>query len=158
MEVHLQESCSTAPWPRTLDDLRAEPARLVFKSDLLRMRIVKHEGMLKKLPSPLQVPSEKYAWEARTVLEALCPSDDSKQPTPPTRLGSWKPGQPLPKRADRADLAKIITHEFGPISPRSLEKWPLLGRRFNGRMVFDVQPALKLAEERFRSSLERKVA
>ena len=44
---------------------------------------------------------------------------------------AWKPDNPLPVNADKVTGAAIITHLFFPISPRTLEKWPLTVRRPN---------------------------
>jgi hypothetical protein len=74
--------------------------------------------------------------------------------TPP----SWTPGQPHPRHADRRTLAAIITHEYFPISPRSLERWPLLVRRGNGRAVYVVKDALAAAETKFASARVYKLA
>jgi hypothetical protein len=43
-------------------------------------------------------------------------------------------------------LAAIISHEFFPISPRTLERWPMLVRRINGRALYVVKDALAMAE------------
>jgi hypothetical protein len=67
----LHDTTPNHPWPSSIDDLRAEPGRLVFESDLRRLRIIKHHGMIKRLPKPLRVPAEPYGWEARTILRAL---------------------------------------------------------------------------------------
>jgi len=58
-------------WPASLDDLRRQPGRLVFLPDLARLRIIRSYDGAKKLPPPLYVPSEKKAWEARTILNAI---------------------------------------------------------------------------------------
>jgi len=58
-------------WPASLDDLRREPGRLVFLADLARLRIIRSYDGARKLPPPLSVPSEKKAWEARTILLAI---------------------------------------------------------------------------------------
>ena len=47
------------------------------------------------------------------------------------RKTAWQPEQPLPQYADKATAAAIITHHFFPISPRTLERWPLTVRRPN---------------------------
>jgi hypothetical protein len=73
-------------------------------------------------------------------------------------VSTWSPGEPHPRNADRRILAAIITYEVGPVSPRSLEKWPLIGRRFNGRTVFPVADALKLARDQLAISPPRKTA
>jgi hypothetical protein len=77
---------------------------------------------------------------------------------PKSILSSWSPGDPYPRNADRRTLAEIISHEVGPVSRRSLEKWPLVGRRFNGRTVFPVADALKLARDQLAMSPPRKTA
>ena len=71
--------------------------------------------------------------------------------SPPRRAaaranGHWSPGQPHPRHADRKTLAAIISHEFFPISPRSLERWPLQVRQVNGRALYVLKDALAMAE------------
>jgi hypothetical protein len=151
------------PWPSSIDDLRAEPGRLVFESDLLRLRIITHHGMIKRLPKPLQVPAEPNGWEARTILDALGihlggPSELGPSSSRKSKAAIWSPGDPHPRHADRRTLAAIITDEVGPVSPRSLEKWPLIGQQFNGRKIFSVEVALKVARDRLAMSVPRKTA
>ena len=55
------------------------------------------------------------------------------------RTTKWHPDQPLPKYADKATAAAIVTHLFFPISPRTLEKWPLVVRRPNKAAIFELQ-------------------
>ena len=134
---------------------------LVFESDLQRLRIIKHHGMIKRLPKPLRVPAEPNGWEARTILHALgIDLDGPPVVSPPvsrkSKAAIWSPGDPHPRHADRRILAAIISHEVGPVSPRSLEKWPLVGRRFNGRTIFPVADALKLARDQLAMSPPRK--
>jgi hypothetical protein len=69
---------------------------------------------------------------------------------------TWSPGNPHPRNADRPTLAAIITDEVGPIRPRTLERWPLVGRWFNGRKIFSVEVALKVARDRLSMSVPRK--
>ena len=64
------------------------------------------------------------------------------------RKPNWTPPQPLPKYADKVTAAAIITHLFFPISPRSLEKWPLTVRRPNKAVIYEVSELLKQAEAR----------
>lgn len=64
----------------------------------------------------------------------------------------WSPGRPYPRHADRRTLAAIISHEFFPISPRSLERWPLLVRRINGRALYAVKDALAMAEAKMEAA------
>ena len=59
----------------------------------------------------------------------------------------WSPDQPLPRYADRKTLAVIITHRCFPISPRTLERWPLTARKPNKAVVYDVTEALEYAEQ-----------
>lgn len=66
----------------------------------------------------------------------------------PSRPSYWSPGQPHPKRADRKTLAAIISHEVMPVSPRTLETWPLLVTKARGKALYDVAAGLKMAEER----------
>jgi hypothetical protein len=68
--IATQEADAPA-WPRDMDDLRAEPGRIVFAADLARLRIVRSYGGLKALPPPLKLPGGRLAWEARTVLRAI---------------------------------------------------------------------------------------
>lgn len=58
----------------------------------------------------------------------------------------WTPGGPLPKYADRGTLAQIISFHCFPVSARTLRDWPLVARRPNKRVIYDVTDALKYAE------------
>lgn len=60
-----------AAWPRTLDDLRREPGRLLFTSDLRRLGVARSYDGLRALPPPLKLPGRRLAWEARSILAAL---------------------------------------------------------------------------------------
>ena len=75
-------------WPASLDDLRRHPGRLVFLADLARLEIIRFYDGAKKLPAPLRVPSEKKAWEARTILLAIGAglglTDDAKDEANPS--------------------------------------------------------------------------
>ncbi len=55
----------------------------------------------------------------------------------------------LPRFADRRTLAAIHHRYFGPLSPRSLEAWPLRWRRANGYAVACVAEFIAEAERRF---------
>ncbi len=70
----------------------------------------------------------------------------------------WHPGQPLPKFADRATMAAIIGHEYFPISPRTLERWPLRAWRPNKAVVYSVQEALNHAKSQMDTSPSYKQA
>jgi hypothetical protein len=59
-------------WPRNLDDMRADPSRLVTLGDLARLGLVRsYDGAKKLLPPALRLPTTPKCWEARTVLDAL---------------------------------------------------------------------------------------
>ena len=51
----------------------------------------------------------------------------------------------LPRNGDRRMLAQIITQHLYPISPRSLEVWPLTWRRVSKKAVASTEEALKHA-------------
>ena len=68
------------------------------------------------------------------------------------RNASWLPDQPLPKFADKATSAAIVTHHFFPISPRTLERWPLTVRRPNKAVVYEVAELMKIAESRLEAA------
>lgn len=68
------------------------------------------------------------------------------------RNPKWQPDQPLPKYADKATAAAIVTHLFFPISPRTLEKWPLVVRRPNKAAIFEVAELLRHAEQKFEAA------
>ena len=73
---------TTDAWPRHLDDLRQNPARLVFTSDLVRLGFVaSYTGLnrFKQKAPPLRLPSGRLAWEARAVLAAIG-ADTSETP------------------------------------------------------------------------------
>lgn len=59
---------------------------------------------------------------------------------------TWHPSHPLPQFADKATSAAIVTHHFFPVSPRTLERWPLTVRRPNKAAVYEVVELLKVAE------------
>jgi hypothetical protein len=42
----------------------------------------------------------------------------------------------LPLNVDRRHGAELVTRYFFPVSYRTLERWPLVGRVVNGRLVF----------------------
>ena len=69
-----------------------------------------------------------------------------------TRKTAWQPEQPLPQYADKATAAAIITHHFFPISPRTLERWPLTVRRPNKATIYEVDELMKYAEAKLQSA------
>ena len=44
---------------------------------------------------------------------------------------------PLPVRVDRKTAAALVTQHFFPVSPRTVEAWPLTIRRVNGRATME---------------------
>ena len=58
-------------WPHNLDDMRADPSRIVTLADLARLNIVRTYDGAKGLPAPLKWPSTPKCWEARTILQAM---------------------------------------------------------------------------------------
>jgi hypothetical protein len=79
-----------------------------------------------------------------TVLDTAAANASAPRTT--AKPAPWSPGQPHPRHADRKTLAAIIAHEYFPVSPRSLERWPLKVRRVNGRAVYAVKDVLAVAE------------
>ena len=59
---------------------------------------------------------------------------------------SWVAGQPLPRNADRKTIAAIITALCFPVSPRTIERWPLPVRKVNGAALYETTVALAMAE------------
>jgi hypothetical protein len=68
----------------------------------------------------------------------------------------WSPGQPLPRYADKVTAAAIISHQYFPVSPRTLERWPLTVRRPNKAAVYDVKELQAEAQKRLESALAYK--
>jgi len=56
------------------------------------------------------------------------------------------PTEILPTRVDRRQGAKLITERFGPMSARTLERWPLKWRLFNGRAVTLTEDLIAVAQ------------
>lgn len=54
----------------------------------------------------------------------------------------------LPPRMDRRLAAQFLTDYFFPISPRTLERWPLNWRRINGRALCETAELLAEAQRR----------
>ena len=72
------------------------------------------------------------------------------------KTSTWQPEQPLPRYADRKTLAAIITHNFFPISHRTLQTWPLTVRRPNLAAVYEVAEALEVAEQKLEGAIAYK--
>ena len=69
-----------------------------------------------------------------------------------TRKTTWKPDKPLPQYADKQTAAAIITHFYFPISPRTLERWPLIVRRPNKAAIYAVEELLSVAKQKFENA------
>jgi hypothetical protein len=54
----------------------------------------------------------------------------------------------LPRRLDRRLAAQVVSVHFFPVSPRTLERWPLTWRRINGRALADTEELLAEAQRR----------
>lgn len=54
----------------------------------------------------------------------------------------------LPRRLDRRLAAQVLSEHFFPISPRTLERWPLKWKRINGRALVETSELLAEAQRR----------
>ena len=61
----------------------------------------------------------------------------------------WHDDQALPKFADRETCAAIVSHFFFPIKPRTIATWPLVARRPNRCVVYEVNEVLEFAKHKF---------
>lgn len=57
-----------------------------------------------------------------------------------------------PSRVDRKRGAQMITELYFPISPRTLEAWPIIWRYVNGRATCDTEELLALAEAKLNAA------
>ena len=64
------------------------------------------------------------------------------------KTSNWEPEKPLPRFADRKTTAEIISHFYFPVSPRTIETWPLKVRRPNRAAVLEVAEAMSFAEKK----------
>lgn len=64
----------------------------------------------------------------------------------------WNGDQALPKFADRETCAEIVSHFFFPIKPRTIATWPLVARRPNRNVVYNVEEVLRFAKAKFDQS------
>lgn len=70
----------------------------------------------------------------------------------------WHDDKTLPKFADRDTCAAIVTHFFFPVKPRTLATWPLVARRPNRCVVYEVSELMAYAEKRFKEAYSYKQA
>lgn len=66
----------------------------------------------------------------------------------PNEVEAGDKTQGLPRRVDRKTGAQIITYRHFPVSPRTLERWPLKWRNLNGRAVVETTELLTEAQRR----------
>ena len=70
----------------------------------------------------------------------------------------WHDDKALPKFADRETCAAIVSHFFFPVKPRTLATWPLVARRPNRCVVYEVNELMAYAEKRFNEAYSYKQA
>jgi hypothetical protein len=58
----------------------------------------------------------------------------------------------LPVRMNRATGAALISQHFFPVSPRTLERWPVSVRRINGKALIDTVELLAVAAAKIESA------
>lgn len=68
------------------------------------------------------------------------------------RNSTWLPSHPLPQFADKVTSAAIVSHHFFPISPRTLERWPLTVRRPNKVAIYEVEELMRIAEHKLNAA------
>lgn len=52
----------------------------------------------------------------------------------------------LPRRVDRRALADLVSKLYFPVSYRTVEAWPLVVKRVNGKATIDVREGLAFAK------------
>ena len=70
----------------------------------------------------------------------------------------WTADKPLPVFADRKTCAAIVTHFFFPVMPRTIATWPLVARRPNGKVIYEVDELMAYAAKRFDEAYSYKQA
>lgn len=70
----------------------------------------------------------------------------------------WSDDLALPKFADRETCAAIISHYYFPIKARTIATWPLVVRKPNRSVVYDVREILSYAETKFNAAPKYKQA
>jgi hypothetical protein len=58
----------------------------------------------------------------------------------------------LPVRMTRSMAAAYLSQHFFPVSPRTLERWPVATRRVNGHVLIDTADLLTVANGKLRSA------
>ena len=59
---------------------------------------------------------------------------------------------PHPVNVDRRAGAELVTRLFFPVSPRTIEAWPLAVRRVNGKAIYDTAELLAYAQEKLEAA------
>lgn len=62
----------------------------------------------------------------------------------------------LPVRVARPTGAMLVTRYFFPVSPRTLEAWPLTVRHVNGKALIDTSELFAVAQSKLDASLPLK--
>jgi hypothetical protein len=75
----------------------------------------------------------------KPTLVARNPVADAKADSDEIDLAS------LPKRVDRRAAADLVSRHFFPVSPRTVEAWPLTVRRVNGKAIIEVRELVAFA-------------
>ena len=70
----------------------------------------------------------------------------------PTKTLRWTADQPLPKYADRQTCAAIVTHFHFPVMARTIATWPLVARKPNRCVIYDVEEVLNFAQLKFQQA------
>lgn len=58
----------------------------------------------------------------------------------------------LPKYADRATVAELVTRLYFPVTARTIRTWPLIARHPNKKAVLNVREALDYAAQKLANS------
>ena len=61
-------------------------------------------------------------------------------------------GQHHPTNVDRRAGAELVTRLYFPVSPRTIEAWPLPVRRVNGKALYDTAELLAYAREKLEAA------
>lgn len=55
---------------------------------------------------------------------------------------------PLPVRVDRRTAAELVTRHYFPVSPRTVEAWPLTIRHVNGKATVETAELFAFAQSK----------
>jgi len=70
----------------------------------------------------------------------------------------WTADKPLSLYADRKTCAAIVTHFLFSVMPRTIATWPLVARRPNRTVVYEVAEVMQYATKRFKEAYQYKQA